>query len=93
MVGTYGVGRNPAGIAFDGTNIWVTNHFDFSITLLRASDGKKLALIPAGAGNTGMVFDGRSMWVANSADGTVMKLKPKDGSILGTFPVGPCRRI
>ena len=38
-VGTYAVGTNPVGVAFDGTNIWVTNANSGTVTKLLASAG------------------------------------------------------
>ncbi len=36
---TYTVGSAPVGIAFDGTNLWVANSGDGTVSVLRASDG------------------------------------------------------
>ena len=36
------VGTHPAGIAFDGANIWVANGGNNNVTKLRASDGAVL---------------------------------------------------
>ena len=33
------VGSRPWGIAFDGTNIWVTNFYSNTVTKFRARDG------------------------------------------------------
>jgi DNA-binding beta-propeller fold protein YncE len=38
VLGTFPVGNAPAGIAFDGANIWVAN-LSNSVTKLRASEG------------------------------------------------------
>jgi len=37
------VGPNPSGMAFDGTNIWVTSLANDIVTELRASDGSRLS--------------------------------------------------
>src|ERR1700686_32108 len=39
---SFKVGTEPLGVAFDGANIWVTNHDDGSESKLRASDGANL---------------------------------------------------
>ena len=39
VLGTFGVGSAPLGLAFDGANIWVTNQNSNTVTKLRASDG------------------------------------------------------
>ena len=47
-VGTYPVGRNPVGVAFDGTNIWVVNQDDDTVTKLLASTGATMGTYPVG---------------------------------------------
>ena len=39
LQGTFNVGTNPTGVAFDGANIWVANNGSNNVTKLRASDG------------------------------------------------------
>ncbi|MGC2424660.1 MAG: hypothetical protein WA666_09930 [Nitrospirota bacterium] len=36
LVGTYNVGSNPLGIAFDGANIWVTNEGSNTVSRIPA---------------------------------------------------------
>src|SRR5581483_9932631 len=36
------VGNFPAGVLFDGANIWVANHAGNTVTKLRANDGTNL---------------------------------------------------
>src|ERR1700733_6322324 len=82
------VGAGPAGIAFDGTNIWVTNYNDNTVTKLLASTGATLGTYPAGSTPNAATFDGANIWVANNDDNTVTKLQASTGSILGTYRVG-----
>jgi len=37
VVGTYSVGSDPDGVAFDGTNIWVANTASASVTKIGAT--------------------------------------------------------
>lgn len=37
LVGFYGTGLGPRGIAFDGTNIWVTNNSDNTVSKIGAT--------------------------------------------------------
>ena len=91
---SFGVGINPSGVAFDGTNIWVANFGGGGpgpsyVSKLRASDGASQGLINVGRGNPSSVaFDGANIWVANIRSGNVKKLRASDGATLGTFPVG-----
>jgi hypothetical protein len=80
----------PGNIAFDGTNLWVTDFSSGSnsVTEMRASDGATLGTFPVGNHPTFATFDGANVWVTNQSDNTVTKLRASDGSTLGTFAVG-----
>jgi DNA-binding beta-propeller fold protein YncE len=62
------------GIAFDGTNIWVTNNLDSNVSKLAASTGAAVGTYTVGSGPEALAFDGNSIWVANQGDNTVTKL-------------------
>lgn len=76
------------GVAFDGTNIWVSHSSSDNVTKLQPSDGTVLGTFAAGPSPKGMGFDGANMWIANGSGSTVTKLRASGGTILGTFPVG-----
>lgn len=90
VVGTYAVGSNPEGIAFDGAHIWVTNRGDGTVTELADSGGRVVANYPTGAGAggqpIGIAYDGKYMWIANSAAGTVAVLSDASGALIGKVP-------
>ncbi|GAF98528.1 unnamed protein product, partial [marine sediment metagenome] len=71
LVGTYNVGRNPEGIAFDGENIWVANNHGDTVTKLRAIDGSKIGTYSVGNGPKAIAFDGANIWVTLNNDGAV----------------------
>jgi hypothetical protein len=73
----------PNGMAFDGTNMWVTDQG--RNTVRKGLVGQTFNV---GHGPVGVAFDGTNIWVANSSDGTVTKLRASDGLTLGTFNVG-----
>ncbi len=83
---TFGVGRDPAGMAFDGTNMWVANATDNTVTEL-SPNGTTIGTFDVGSDPQGIAFDGANMWVANATDNTVTELSP-NGSTIGTFSVG-----
>ena len=87
---TFGVGRNPAGLAFDGANMWVANESDNSVTKLRASDGLNLGTFPVRGAiqPNGVVYDGADIWVTGYGNNTLVKLLAANGTVLGTFPAG-----
>lgn len=88
-LGTFPVGRQPEGVAFDGANIWVANYTDGTVTKLLASDGSNLGTFNVGSLPTSVIFDGTNIWVLNQGNSTVTKIRPSDGAILNTFPAGP----
>jgi uncharacterized protein (TIGR03437 family) len=85
---TYPVGIVPLGIAFDGTNVWVTNDGSATVTKLRASTGATVGTYSVGINPDGIAFDGVNIWVANRTDGTVTKLLASTGATVGIYPVG-----
>lgn len=82
VLGTFTVGGQPFGLAFDRTNIWVGN----AVTELRASDGKILGTFPVNSVGYGVIFDGTYIWTTNDL-GTVTRLK-LDGTNAGIFNGG-----
>jgi len=80
-------GNTPEAVAFDGTNIWVTNKGDNNVMKLRPSDGAILGTYNVGTQPYGVTFDGTNMWVANFGSNNVTKLSLA-GATLGTFNVG-----
>jgi hypothetical protein len=99
---TVTVGNGPEFPVFDGTNIWVPNYLDSSITVVQASSGTVVATINATASNLldGPVeasFDGERILVANFDGDSVTVFKAADLSLIGniatgasTGPLGAC---
>jgi len=85
---TFATGTTPAGLVFDGANIWVANYGSHSVTKLRASDGAVLGTFGVGTNPNNVAFDGANIWVVNQASNNVTKLRARDGKVLGTFAVG-----
>lgn len=87
VIATYPQKHGVAGIAFDGTYIWVS---DFYSAVYRYKlDGKEAGTFQLGYHHPfSMAFDGGNMWVVNDGNGTVSKLRASDGKVLGTFTVG-----
>jgi outer membrane protein assembly factor BamB len=74
-------------MAFDGTNVWVTNALLNSVTKVRARDGIIVGTYDTGEFPFGIAFDGAHMWIANNRDGTLSLLRARDGALLATIPV------
>jgi DNA-binding beta-propeller fold protein YncE len=76
----------PAWIAFDGTNMWVTNFDGGTVTELSPT-GATLGTYAFGTDPVGIAFDGTNMWVTGATN--VTDLSPT-GAKLSTFPgIGP----
>jgi hypothetical protein len=69
-LGTFRVRGAPYGVAFDGTNVWVT--LDPGLVELRDADGRVLGSF-GGGGSTGVAFDGANIWVALGIGNSVLK--------------------
>src|SRR5262249_48307472 len=78
----------PTGLAFDGSDLWVTNSGANTVTRLRINDGTVLGTAPTGTGPRALAFDGANMWVVNQTSNNVTKIRCSDRAVLGTFNVG-----
>src|SRR6266849_4305158 len=90
VVGTYPVGINPIGVAwnFNTNSIWVANSGSNTVTKLDANTGTALGTYIVGSGAQAVISDGLSIWVTNAHSASVTRLMAVDGSLLGTFGVG-----
>ena len=78
----------PTGIVFDGTNIWITNNGEGSVTELNAATDTVVNSYPVGEDPVGIAFDGTNIWVANSGDGTATELDGTTGAVIHPLTVG-----
>src|SRR6266478_4172996 len=83
------VGSNPQFPAFDGTNIWVPNIGNDTVTVVRASTGAVLATLSGNGLNSprSVAFDGERILVTNSVP-SVSIWKATDLSVIGAFSLG-----
>ena len=96
------VGNAPRELLFDGANLWVSNFFDDSITVIRAVGGLRGTVLASITGNgvdgpAGLAFDGERVLVVNLSGNSVSLFKAADFTPLGnlttganTNPVGAC---
>ena len=81
-IASYPVGAS--GVVFDGTNVWVGNGADMTITRLRASDGQLVDTFRVDGRPSAMVFDGDTVWVGYSKlDGSLSRA----ATSLQRFPI------
>jgi YVTN family beta-propeller protein len=62
-------------VAFDGTNIWVTNERSDTVSKIDPSTNLVTATVTVGDGPRGVAFDGNNIWVANTNSNTVSKIR------------------
>jgi hypothetical protein len=83
-----GLGDDPVGIAFDGSNIWTANFHGGVSIITPLSPGYSVATVIAGFTNPyGILYDGAHIWVTDNGAGTLLKLD-SGGAILQTVTAG-----
>jgi hypothetical protein len=73
----------PAGILYDGTNIWVADLIGTILKLDQA--GTILQTVTVGSGPYFPGFDGTNIWVPNSASNSVTVVRASNGAVLATL--------
>lgn len=81
-------GLQPIGMAFDGTNMWVANSNNSSVTKINASTGVVQGTYGVAANPNYLSFDGIYIW-ATLTPGYVVKLDPATGTVVSTYAVDP----
>ena len=83
------VGPRPVGVAFDGTNIWVTIAGSNYVKRINAATGAVVgAPITVGAAPLGVAFDGTNIWVANTGSNYVTRINAATGAVGAPITVG-----
>jgi YVTN family beta-propeller protein len=78
---------NPNGLAYDGTNLWVSLYSSDVVEKINVSTGNG-TVYSVGSHPAGVAFDGTYVWVANSGSNTVTKLLASNGFVEDTITVG-----
>jgi hypothetical protein len=83
-----GIGDDPVGIAFDGTNIWTAN-FNGGVSIITPQSlGYFTSTVTTGFTHPyGILYDGAHIWVTDNGAGALLKLD-SGGAILQTVTVG-----
>ncbi|MFM7069237.1 MAG: hypothetical protein ACKOYM_07225, partial [Actinomycetes bacterium] len=72
-------------LAFDGTNMWVSNFVTDTVTRINAATGSIVGTpIAVDDGAYAMTFDGTNMWVSSLDAATVTRINAATGSVVGT---------
>jgi hypothetical protein len=88
---TITLGVNSGLPVFDGTNIWVPNTGDGTVSIVRASSGAVLATLTGSeiGEAAGAAFDGERVLVTNAGGNKVSLWKAANLTPLGSFPMPP----
>ena len=84
----FSCGKDPEGLAFDGSHVWITNSMMNQVTVVDDDTGLKLATYNVGTSPMGICYDRSNIWVVNNGSDTIMKLNVANGAIVGTYSVG-----
>ena len=76
---TISVGHAPAGLAFDGSNVWVANDGANTVQKIPISTRVPGPPIAVGSEPYALAFDGTNVWVDNEIDGTLQKIPAATG--------------
>lgn len=92
IVTHYATGNGPVGVRSDGTNIWVTNLTDGTITILTLSSGTALGTSPFNCGTgsqpTRIDYDGTYMYVACAGTGKVLQILASTQTLVASYTTG-----
>ena len=75
----------PAGIIYDGTNIWVTDQVDEVLVKIDKTAGTVLLTVNVEASPKDPIFDGANIWVPNFGSNSVTVVKASTGAVLATL--------
>ncbi|HKF44594.1 MAG TPA: S-layer homology domain-containing protein [Thermoanaerobaculia bacterium] len=75
---------NPAGILFDGVNVWLTNFSNDRLVKLDSA-GAVLQTVTSASGPLRPTFDGTNIWVPNTLSNSISVVRASTGVILATL--------
>lgn len=84
---TIRVGAVPYGIAFDGTDIYVSNYAGNTVSVIDPTTSQVTHTITGFNGPYGIAYDGTDIYVTNANSGTVSVIDPETKAVMGT-PIG-----
>jgi len=76
--------NGPAGLVFDGVNMWVTDE-DAEALLKLDTNGAVIQTVAVGTSPLYPAFDGRNIWVPNNLSNSLTVVRASDGAVLKTF--------
>ncbi len=86
-------GRAPAGLAWDGRNLWLNDYQDGSLYRLDADSGKSLNSLLCAGVISGLTWDGKSLWQTRLDESWLQRMNPVSLDIDQTISVEPFERL
>ncbi len=77
---TIPVGSWPSAVSSDGTDTWVTNNTDDTVTELNSATSSLVQTIPVGGDPSAISSDGTHVWIINASNQSITVLNAGDGS-------------
>ena len=82
----------PAGILFDGTDIWMTDRASNKLYRLDALGGI-MQTVNVGTSPREAVYDGANIWVPNVGDNSITVVQASTGAIVATIASNPTNKL
>lgn len=82
------VGKDPRGVAFDGTYIWACSRGSQTISKVDVTSNNIKATISVGYKPTAVAFGSTHIWVCNSGDDTISKIDVTADVVVATIRTG-----
>jgi hypothetical protein len=86
-------GRAPAGLAWDGQNLWLNDYQDGLLYRFDTDSGKPLDSLLCAGVVSGLTWDGESLWQTRLDENWLQRLSPVGLDIDQTLPVETCERL
>ena len=86
-------GSSPNGVAYDGTNIYVTNSTSNNVSVIDPATNTVTDTIDVGTNPNGVAYDGTNIYVTNFNSNNVSVIDPATNTVtttinVGSFPAG-----
>ena len=85
---TIDVGNDPNGVAYDGTNIYVTNSSSNNVSVIDPATNTVTDTIDVGTNPNGVAYDGTNIYVTNYGSDNVSVIDPATNTVTTTINVG-----
>jgi YVTN family beta-propeller protein len=81
---TITVGNEPTDIAFSGTNLYVTNLLDDTVSVINPTTNTIIDIIDVGNGPSAIAYNGTNLYATNAISNTVSVINPATNTVIDT---------